>query len=145
MDCSLPGSSIHGISQARILEWVAISFSRVSSWPRDQTCVSCIGRWILYHWATWEAPPLIIADDNKYGMMIMTTSYWALCVYIKSDRKTKSNIGCCWGEVDYFSAYELPILSCSEGTITAISATSLSSTCLRVLCNLFESLFCDHS
>ena len=42
MDCSLPGSSIHGISQARILEWVSISFSRGSSEPRDWTCVSCL-------------------------------------------------------------------------------------------------------
>ena len=44
MDCSPPGSSVHGISQARILEWVAFSFSRVSSWPMDQTHVSCTGR-----------------------------------------------------------------------------------------------------
>ena len=42
MDCSLPGSSLHGILQARVLEWVAISFSRGSSWPRDRTRVSCI-------------------------------------------------------------------------------------------------------
>ena len=42
MDCSLPGSSVHGILQARILEWVAIPFSRGSSWPRDWTQVSCI-------------------------------------------------------------------------------------------------------
>ena len=42
MDCSLPGSSVHGILQARILEWVAISFSRGSSQPRDQTQVSHI-------------------------------------------------------------------------------------------------------
>ena len=41
MNCSLPGSSVHGISQARILEWVTISFSRASSWPRNWTCVSC--------------------------------------------------------------------------------------------------------
>ena len=41
MDCSPPGSSIHWILQARILEWVAISFSRGSSRPRDQTCISC--------------------------------------------------------------------------------------------------------
>ena len=47
-DCSLPGFSVHGISQARILEWVAISFSRGSSQPRDWTHVSCIGRRILY-------------------------------------------------------------------------------------------------
>ena len=52
MDYSLPASSVHGISQARILKWVASSFSRVSSRSRDQTCVSyvsCIGKWILYH------------------------------------------------------------------------------------------------
>ena len=51
----LPGSSVHGIFQARALQWVAISFSRGSSWPRDWThvsCTSCIGRHILYHWAT---------------------------------------------------------------------------------------------
>ena len=42
MDCSPPGSSVHGIPQAGILEWVAISFSRGSSQPRDQTQVSCI-------------------------------------------------------------------------------------------------------
>ena len=54
MDCSLSGFSTHGILQARILEWVTISFSRGSVWPRDWTQVSCIGRQILYHWATWE-------------------------------------------------------------------------------------------
>ena len=42
MDCSLQGSSVQGISQARILEWVVISFSRGSSQPRDWTCVSCV-------------------------------------------------------------------------------------------------------
>ena len=42
MDCIPPGSSVHGISQARMLEWVAISFSRGCSWPRDQTPISCI-------------------------------------------------------------------------------------------------------
>ena len=42
--------------QARILEWVAISFYRGSSQTRDQTCFSSTGRCILYHWATWEAP-----------------------------------------------------------------------------------------
>ena len=55
MDYSLPGSPIHGILQARILEWVAISFSKRSSWPRDWIWVSWINRRILYHWATREA------------------------------------------------------------------------------------------
>ena len=48
MDCSPPGSSVHGILKARILEWVAIPFSREPSWPRDQTQVSHICRQILY-------------------------------------------------------------------------------------------------
>ena len=63
MDCSPPGSLVHGILQARILEWVAISSSRASSRPRDQTHVSYIGRWILYHWATREA--------NSHGLSII--------------------------------------------------------------------------
>ena len=52
MDCSLPGSSVHGILQARILESVAISSSRGSSWPRDWTYISyasCISRQVLYY------------------------------------------------------------------------------------------------
>ena len=49
IDCSLPDSSVHGIPQARILEWVAVLSSRGSSQPRDQTHISCIGRWVLYH------------------------------------------------------------------------------------------------
>ena len=55
MDCSLPGSSVHGILKARILEWVAIPFSRGSSWPRDQTQVSCIAGRCFTIWATREA------------------------------------------------------------------------------------------
>ena len=50
MVCSLPGSSAHGVSQAEILEWVAISSSRRSTWPMDQTHNSCTGRQVLYHW-----------------------------------------------------------------------------------------------
>ena len=53
--CSSPGSSAHGISQARVLEWIIISFSRGSFQPRDQNCISCIGRRVLYYWATREA------------------------------------------------------------------------------------------
>ena len=53
MDCSPPGSAVHGISQARELKEIAISFSRASFQLRDRSHISCIGRWILYHWATW--------------------------------------------------------------------------------------------
>ena len=57
MDHSPPGSSVHGILQARVLDWIAIPFSSVSSWPWDWTrvsCISCIGWCILYHCAAWE-------------------------------------------------------------------------------------------
>ena len=55
MDYSPPGSSVHETFQARLLEWVAIAYSRRSSPPVDQTHVSCIGRWILDHFDTREA------------------------------------------------------------------------------------------
>ena len=58
MDCSLPDSSVPGILQARILEWVAMPSSSGSSPSRDWTHISCTGRRILYHWATWETPEI---------------------------------------------------------------------------------------
>ena len=67
-DCSLPGSSFHGILQARILEGVAISYFRGSSPPRDRThfsWVSCIGRWMLYHCA--PANPTKSTEDVITG------------------------------------------------------------------------------
>ena len=54
MDCSLPGSSVHGIFQARILEWVATAFSKRSSLPRDWTWVFCIEGKFFTIWATRE-------------------------------------------------------------------------------------------
>ena len=68
MDCSPPGSAVHGTVQARIPQWVAISFSRGSSWPRVLTCVSCvfcIDRWTLYHWTTGEAQDTLITQVTK--------------------------------------------------------------------------------
>ena len=55
MDCSPPGSSVHRISQARVLEWVVIFSSRGSSWPRDRTQVCCIAGGFFTIWATREA------------------------------------------------------------------------------------------
>ena len=65
MDCSPPGSSVHGISQARILEWVAIPFFRGYSWPRDQTCVSFIAGGFFT-----SAPP------GETLKMLCTTSHY---------------------------------------------------------------------
>ena len=68
LDYGPPGSSVHVISKARILQWAAIPFFKGSSQPTDWihvSCVSCIGRRILYHWATWEVPTM-----NKYLSLI---------------------------------------------------------------------------
>ena len=56
LDCSLPGSSVHGIFQARVLEWIAISFSRGSSQPRDSTPASHIVDRSFTAWATRKVP-----------------------------------------------------------------------------------------
>ena len=55
VDCSLLDSSVHGISQARVLEWIAISFSRGFFLTQGSNTHLLLGRWILYHWATREA------------------------------------------------------------------------------------------
>ena len=74
--CDLLDHTVHGILQARILEWVAVPFSRASSWPRDWTPVSWIGRWILYHRVI--SRNLVDAkDDCRWGRTeeISTFSY----------------------------------------------------------------------
>ena len=70
MDCSLPGSTVHGILKARILEWVAISISRGSSCLRDWTCVSCIADSFFTVWATRRAQyiSIIIILDGFGGL-----------------------------------------------------------------------------
>ena len=70
MDCSPPGSSVHRIFQARILEWVAMPSSRESSQLRDGThisYVSCVGRQVLYHWSHLGSPfRCIILPSSSY-------------------------------------------------------------------------------
>ena len=91
MEHSPPGSSVHEISQARILEWIAISSSRGSSRPKDRTHVSCISRWILYHSATWEAhlvlyqlsnpsPPILLYFFPQH-LLPSNVSYYFLIYY----------------------------------------------------------------
>ena len=78
MDWGPPGSSVHGIFQLRTLAWTAISYSRGSSWHRVWTWisgVSCIGRWILYHWATWEAQLLCMQFTNYSIWILIKMNY----------------------------------------------------------------------
>ena len=71
MNCSPPGSFVHGISQTRILECVANPFFRGSSPPRDQTQVSCLGRWILNHLSQKHPPnPTLISDDSEFPALL---------------------------------------------------------------------------
>ena len=76
MDCSLSHSSVHGILQVRVLEWVAISFSRGSSWPGDWTWVSCIAGRFLTNWATREAQQIIGNDLSVYLWILKLHAAW---------------------------------------------------------------------
>ena len=77
MDCSPPGSSVHGISQAKILEWVAIPISRRSSQSRDQTWVSFIAGRFFTIWTTKEAPCMLITCGRLlYSTGSPTWSLW---------------------------------------------------------------------
>ena len=64
VDCSLPDSPVHGILEARLLEWVAIRFSRGSFWPRDRTWVSCIASKYFTIWGTRQA-------QRRYDMIYL--------------------------------------------------------------------------
>ena len=79
LSLTLWGFSVHGILQARILKRVAISYSRGSSQPRDETYVSCVsyvGRQVLYHCATWEAQSRIIDGNHSEEGLGMERAEW---------------------------------------------------------------------
>ena len=78
MDCSLPGSSVHGIFQAIVLEWIAISFCRGSSWPRDQTRVSRIVDRCCTVWASRAVVASVLAQMVKHPPSMRKTGAWSL-------------------------------------------------------------------
>ena len=81
MDCSLPGSSVHGILQARIMEWVAMLSSRGSSQPRNWIQVSCIASGFFTDWATKEAQVAtytISINRVQFTLQFTTSIYWWL-------------------------------------------------------------------
>jgi len=109
VDCGPPGSSVRGISQARMLEWVTVSFPRGPSWPRDGThvsCISCIGRQILYHWVTWEAQYFMGQYQihcfgwNLISLLVILGLIWTsncvFCVKITSSQEDCGLQGCNW-------------------------------------------------
>ena len=103
MDCSPPVSFVHGIFQARILKWVAISYSRGSSRPRDQSLVSrisCIGRQILYHCTTWNLNGRRLIHYYFKRVMISVKDLW-LSLY---------QLPCCTKISGFFTVHRVPIM-----------------------------------
>ena len=109
VDCSLPGYFVHGILQARILEWVAISFSRGSSWPRYHTRVSCIAGRFFTIWTTRKAhlcmhvsilpqtplPSRLPHNIEQSSMCYTVSPCWLSILKIAEDME---NLNCnCWG------------------------------------------------
>ena len=76
MDCSLPSSSVHGILQAKILEWVSIPFSRGSSQPRDQTWVCCMAGRFFTIWTTKEAHTPLKAHFEILSLIKSSQTLW---------------------------------------------------------------------
>ena len=94
MDCSPPGSSVHGIFQARILEWAAVSFSRGSSWPMAGTRISCIAGRLFTVWATGEAPICFINSLKRKRWITLEWMFPPRCQCREGLRK---NIFMWWG------------------------------------------------
>ena len=118
MDCSLPGSSVLGILQARILQWVALLSSRGSSQPRDRTWVSCIGRRILYH----------CTNLRNHTQVQISLNFFSCLLWEGQGRAIK-----CAGKHDFshmfLSASPLPISRLSFNQLRSLAHWSLE--CFR--------------
>ena len=86
---SSPGSSVHGILQARILEWVAIPFTRGSSWPRDQTRVFCIAGRFFTVWVTGKSQNETIKKANKIFSLWATGLQFLVKMYMGQRKDIK--------------------------------------------------------
>ena len=120
MDCSLPGSSIHGIFQERVLEWIAISFSRGSSQTRNRTQVSRIASRRFTVWATREATPASMWDECNCSVVRHSLVLPFFGIGMKTD--LFQSYGQCWVfqicwhiECSTFTASSLRIWNSSDG------------------------------
>ena len=127
MDCSPPGFSVHRVLQARILEWLAMPFSRGSSWPLGWIWVFCIAGRLLTIWATKEALFLVWVILNSSFSLTLPLHTW-----------TASNSCCLWDlyQSDHFpsspllSTWSKPKLSCQNyfnSFLTGLSTSTFTS------------------
>ena len=119
MDYSPPGSSVHGILQTRILEWVAISFSRGSSQPRDWTHISFTGRQVLYRWATNKALSLGSRILNNFNVLKILFF--------------KAVIGSCWNWEESKEIFHIPHPhTCITSSINNENKVLVTQSCLTL-------------
>ena len=122
MDYSLPGSSVCGIFQARILEQIAISFSKGSSQPRDWTHVSYasyIGRQILYHWVTWKI--IYQCVQSHFSCVWLCMTLWTVaCQAPLSKRFSRQEY---WSGLPFPSPGDLPD---PESQLTSVESAALT-------------------
>ena len=142
MDYSPPGSSVHGIFQARILEWVAISSSRGSYPPRDWTgisCVSCMAGGFFTRWTIWEAQVLIFLRSQPWRLFnqpltskLDKSHNYSPCRWHML-RQEKDMIGWTWGKTQNLKSLQDVIyllsrvgLSCDPVNPTRLSVHEIS-------------------
>ena len=105
MDYSLPGSSVDGIHQARMLEWVAISFSRRSSWPRGWALASCMAGRFFTFWVTREVPH--ICDKIVNTTYIYWRRKWQPTpVFLPEEPHGQRNLEGPWGHKESDTTYD---------------------------------------
>ena len=127
MDYSPPGSSVHRVLQARILQWLAMPFSRRSSWPLGRIWVSCIAGRFFTIWATKEPLFLVWVTLNSFFSLTFPLHTW-----------TASNSFCLWDlyQSDHFLSFpllltwskpKLPCQSYFNSFLTGVSASTFTS------------------
>ena len=127
IDCIPPGSSVHGILQARILEWVAMPFSRVSSQPRDQTQVSHIADIFVTIWATRGNPEALRqgSASSSHGPILCSLQVKNVFYIVNGGRKYQKKNNISWCMKNMWNS-----LGCVLGTLTI----SFTDELIELLC-----------
>ena len=139
MDCSPPGSSVHGILQARILEWIAISFSRGSSRPRNRTWVSSIGGKLFVIWASRETTIHHRVSGNLFSGACGVSGPWTAystafqSLFTSWNLKTSELCPC----VYYLFCWNLTLLHFSASCLCVCVCVKSLQLC-PILCDLMD-------